>query len=148
VIWGSEYFRPYLYGIHFRVETDNTVISWLRNNKKAGRLTRWGLRLSDFDFSVIARPGTENGNTDGPSWLPIKNDEEHPDIARANRLARAKDHDDIPARENEMMFGQVAAAPPGLPSDILPPLEDTSHTRSLWRADQIACPEVGLIYAA
>jgi hypothetical protein len=52
IIWAAETFRPYLYGQRFYVETDSLDLTWLRQTKKGGRLMRWGLRLSDFDFEI------------------------------------------------------------------------------------------------
>jgi hypothetical protein len=37
-----------------------------------GRLLRWRLALTEFEFEVLHRKGEKNGNADGLSRLPIK----------------------------------------------------------------------------
>jgi hypothetical protein len=53
VVWATEEFRPYLYGVHFKVVTDHSALQWLLsfrgNNQK---LIRWSLRLSEYSFDV------------------------------------------------------------------------------------------------
>lgn len=68
ILWAIEYFRPYLEGQHFTVETDHRGLQWLRSIKNpAGRLMRWALRLQEFDFNIIYRPGTTNQAADALS---------------------------------------------------------------------------------
>jgi hypothetical protein len=71
VIWGCEHYRPYLIGRRFLIKTDNSALLWLHNQNKPGRLERWVLRLSEFEYDIRHRPGTKNGNADGPSRNPV-----------------------------------------------------------------------------
>ena len=71
VIWGCEHYRPYLIGNKFLIETDHQSLKWLMDQKKAGRLERWVLRLSEFEFEIRHRAGKHNGNADGPSRNPV-----------------------------------------------------------------------------
>lgn len=79
VVRGIEHFQIYLTGVPFTVETDHACLQYLANRKeKKGRLTRWALRLQEFDFQVQHRPGKKNGNADGLSrqaWSPDPNPE-------------------------------------------------------------------------
>lgn len=72
IVWGCEHFRPYLIGQFFIIETDHGSLRWLMNVQK-GRLARWGLRLSEFDFQIKHKPGKFNGNADGISRMPLPN---------------------------------------------------------------------------
>ena len=36
IVWGMRYFRPYLYGKHFRVVTDHKPLTWIMNVKDHG----------------------------------------------------------------------------------------------------------------
>ena len=70
-IWACELFRPYLVGREFTLQTDNSAVKWLLAQTKPGRLQRWILRIQEFQFTTEHRPGTENGNADGPSRNPV-----------------------------------------------------------------------------
>ena len=63
-----ETFKVYLLGHHFTIQTDHRALEWLaRVRDKNGRLTRWSLALQPYDFDVVYRKGTLNGNADGLS---------------------------------------------------------------------------------
>ncbi|KAL5481317.1 hypothetical protein EMCRGX_G021453 [Ephydatia muelleri] len=58
-------FRTYLIGRHFTVETDHRSLVWLDKLKDSNsHLTRWSLALQPYDFTVVHRSGTANGNVD------------------------------------------------------------------------------------
>lgn len=40
-------------------------------NDPGSRLTRWTIKLSEYDFEVIYRPGKANSNADALSRIPI-----------------------------------------------------------------------------
>ena len=72
VVWALEKWRPYLEGRLCRVITDHQALCWLfRKNKQNGRLARWILRLQDFKFQVVYRPGTQNQVPDALSRLSV-----------------------------------------------------------------------------
>lgn len=73
MVWAlTEQFHCYLYGSKFTLRTDNRPLSWLRKLKKrAPRLARWILKLQEYEFEIIHRPGTSNSNTDTLSRLPV-----------------------------------------------------------------------------
>ena len=60
VQWATKHFRCYLYGRKFILRTDHSALKYLHafadNNS---RLLRWSLRLTEFDFTVEHRPGTQ-----------------------------------------------------------------------------------------
>lgn len=58
VVWALEKLRPYIEGSHFTVITDHYSLIWLHNLKDPnGRLSRWAVRLQQFDFTIIHRKG-------------------------------------------------------------------------------------------
>ena len=71
MIYGCEKFRPYLIGRPFIAETDHSALQWLMNCNKPGRLTRWSLRLAEYDFTVKHRPGVTIGHVDSSSRHPV-----------------------------------------------------------------------------
>lgn len=61
VLCAIEKFRPYIDGVHFDVITDHASLVWLKNLKDpTGRLSRWALRMQQFDFTLSHRKGKLN----------------------------------------------------------------------------------------
>lgn len=76
VVWATKYFRPYLFGRHFRVYTDHKPLEWLLNLKDGNsRLTRWRLKLSEYKFNVYYKKGKANTNADALSRIELHNEE-------------------------------------------------------------------------
>ncbi|KAG1670497.1 Retrovirus-related Pol polyprotein from transposon 17.6 [Nymphon striatum] len=68
IVFALSKFRPYIYGMHFQIITDHRPLESLQNMKDSyGRVERWRLLLSDYDFEVVYRKGSENGGADGLS---------------------------------------------------------------------------------
>lgn len=85
VIYACEYWRHYLVGVRFTVETDHSALRWVLGNPKPGRLTRWGLRLQEFDYDVVHRRGRDNQVSDAMSRYPIPTEVEDDDFDRNDR---------------------------------------------------------------
>ena len=63
--------RPYLQAEKFIVNSDQASLRWLMEiTEPSGRLMRWRLRISEFDFSVKYKKGTANTQADALSRLP------------------------------------------------------------------------------
>lgn len=76
IVWATKYFRPYLFGRKFKILTDHKPLQWVMTLKEANsRLTRWRLKLSEYDFSVIHKTGKANTNADALSRVQIHNEE-------------------------------------------------------------------------
>ena len=61
VVWSVLMLRPYLLGTQFTVRTDHHELWWLLNlTDVSGRLARWRVRLSEYDFANEYRPGVRN----------------------------------------------------------------------------------------
>ncbi|RXN02216.1 Transposon Ty3-I Gag-Pol poly [Labeo rohita] len=75
VIWALEHFRPYIEGLHVTIFTDHSGLKWLMSRPNpTGRLARWSLRLQDFDFDVVHKPGSRNKVPDALSRNPVTDD--------------------------------------------------------------------------
>lgn len=64
VVWAVKYFRPYLYGKSFELETDHQALKWL-HTKYLGkdlnpRLQRWILSLGEYNIKMEYLKGKEN----------------------------------------------------------------------------------------
>lgn len=70
VIFAIEKFQAYLGSRHFTVVTDHASLKWfMKLENPTGRLVRWGCRLSQFDFHIEHRKGSENVVPDALSRL-------------------------------------------------------------------------------
>lgn len=76
IVWATKYFRPYLFGRKFKIITDHRPLQWVMNLKEPNsRLTRWRLKLSEYDFSVTYKQGKYNTNADALSRIELNNEE-------------------------------------------------------------------------
>ncbi|GET67413.1 retroviral-like aspartic protease 1 [Rhizophagus irregularis DAOM 181602=DAOM 197198] len=71
VFWGIKYFHKYLFGRKFKVITDHAALKGFISTSKVpkGRRGRWMMKLQQYDFEIIHRPGKENKNADAMSRL-------------------------------------------------------------------------------
>lgn len=64
MVWGVKYYRPYIFGREFDLQTDHQPLKWLQA-KNSGRdinprLQRWLVQLGEYDARVDYIPGKEN----------------------------------------------------------------------------------------
>lgn len=72
IYWGIEFFRPYLYGRKFTVVTDHRpLIALFSHRNPSSKLTRIRLDLSDYDFEIVYKKGSNNTNADALSRIKI-----------------------------------------------------------------------------
>lgn len=74
LIFALEKFRGYIEGSPFqtKVYTDHSSLQWLVSLKSpTGRLARWALRLSQFNFDIQYKKGSENKLADALSRAPV-----------------------------------------------------------------------------
>ena len=77
-VWAIKHFRPYLWGTAFTLITDHIALQWLHKNKDlGGRLTRWSLKLQEYDFTIKYRKGPGM-----PMLMP------YPDPQKTHQLAK------------------------------------------------------------
>jgi len=68
VIFATKQFRCYLLGKKFQLITDHAALKWMLSLRDpSSRLTRWALRLSEFDYEVVHKPGRKHTNADALS---------------------------------------------------------------------------------
>lgn len=77
IVWATKYFRCYLFGRKFKIVSDHRPLQWVMNMKDNGnsRLTRWRLKLAEFQFESIYKKGKLNSNADALSRVEIHNEE-------------------------------------------------------------------------
>lgn len=73
IIWSVNYFRPYLYGRKFKIQTDHQPIKYLQAKYKGKDLSprhqRWLLKLGEYDCDIEYLKGKENKVADFLSRL-------------------------------------------------------------------------------
>ena len=70
-IYGLGKFRSYLGFSEFDAITDSAALRTLRTNQNlSGKLARWALLLSEFNYVLHHKPGVAHKNADGLSRCP------------------------------------------------------------------------------
>ena len=81
ILFDVENFRPYLYGRKFTLVTDHRPLVCVHNIKDPeSKLSRWKLRLREYDYVVVYKSGRINANADALSRNPadrIESELEH-----------------------------------------------------------------------
>lgn len=73
IVWSVQNFRPYLYGRHFKIYTDHKPLTYIFSVKDpSSRLMRWRLKLEEYDFEVLYKPGRKNVIADALSRANIE----------------------------------------------------------------------------
>ena len=73
VVKFTRQYRHYLLGKKFTIRTDNASLLWVMKFKNlSGQLARWVEELSQYDFSIMHRPGRLHVNADALSRLPTE----------------------------------------------------------------------------
>lgn len=76
ITWAVKYFRPYLYGKKFIVETDHKPLIYLFNmTNPSSRCMKFRLILDEYDFDVIYVKGKDNVAADALSRMRISSEE-------------------------------------------------------------------------
>ncbi|CAK1602518.1 unnamed protein product [Parnassius mnemosyne] len=72
VIYALEQFRSYVEGTKCKIITDHASLLWFyKLNNPSGRLARWSMRLSQFDFEIEHRKGKLNVIPDALSRIQV-----------------------------------------------------------------------------
>ena len=70
VVYFTQEFRHILLGRKFTIISDHRPLVWLKNiTNPTGRLGRWSIKLSEFDYEISYRKGRLNSNADFLSRL-------------------------------------------------------------------------------
>lgn len=66
VVFGTQTHRCFLYGRKFKIVTDHAALKWLITvkNHQCARLTRWVLKLSEYEFEIEHKAGKKHVNAD------------------------------------------------------------------------------------
>ena len=72
IVWAlTDQFHCYVYGTTFTVRTDNRPVKWLQTLRKpTPRIARWILKLQEYEYEIVHRPGSSNRVADALSRIP------------------------------------------------------------------------------
>lgn len=107
IVWATKYFRPYLFGRLFKIQTDHKPLNWLMSLKEPNsKLVRWRLRLEEFNYQIEYKPGKKNNNADTLSRIPVEiNINEDEDTRSTGTTAHSAESDGqylIPISESSL----------------------------------------------
>ena len=83
IVFGVRKYHQYLYGRPFEIKTDHKPLTYIFHEFKeippmsSGRVQRWALLLSAYDYRIRYRQGKANANADALSRLPLPSPEMH-----------------------------------------------------------------------
>lgn len=76
-----EKYRVCLVGQHFRIVTDCAAVTTTKNTKPMiPRIARWWLKLQEFDYELVHRPGLQLAYVDAMSRAPVEPAKEAVDV--------------------------------------------------------------------
>lgn len=102
VLLSIEHFRKYIEGTHFIVETDHSSLTWLyKLSNPSGRLARWAVQLSQYNFTIVHRKGSSNVVPDSLSRAPIPNSTEELAVLDLSTLKPDKWYENMIVRVQE-----------------------------------------------
>lgn len=94
VVEACERFRIYVLGKHFTIVTDCSAISSLKSIKPLiPRITRWFLKLIEYNFDIIHRHGESMKHIDAMSRAPVEAPREPEDIGACIMTIQASPDD-------------------------------------------------------
>ena len=123
LIFAIDTCKFFLTGRKFLVRTDNSALSWLKNQKDPkGILMRWLRILSTYDFDIQHRAGTKHGNADSlsrTSHAPFLSKQEAQEILADDQillLGEALEDDGIESHEYSSEESKDIDTDPRVPS--------------------------------
>lgn len=70
MVWAIFLLTPYLEGAQLKIQTDHDALQWILTLSDAsGKMERWRLRLSEFEFDVVQQAIVKHQTADGLLWL-------------------------------------------------------------------------------
>lgn len=76
IVWSVKYFRPYLYGRRFIIETDHRPLVYLYNlTDPSSRLIKFRLQLEEYNYKVVYVKGRDNVAADALSRIEVTSEE-------------------------------------------------------------------------
>lgn len=89
IVWACKYFRPYIYGREFLIQTDHRPLTWIKNLKDSNpKLQRWKAQLDEYDCKLEYIKGKENVVADSLSRPVLENSKDYNKENNENRQSK------------------------------------------------------------
>ena len=98
IVWSTKYFKPYLYGKKFGIQTDHRLVSLKDPNSK---LLRWKIKLDEYNFEIKYKEGKLNVNADALSRIRIPME-----IIETNENIFEKENNIVHCISNDKLLGK------------------------------------------
>ena len=72
IMFAIKTFRNYVYGNKFTIVTDHKPLLWLKSADNNTGVQKWRVKLSDYEFDIVYKPGKQNANADTLSRNPVE----------------------------------------------------------------------------
>lgn len=98
IIDSIDKFYYYLHGQKFIIHTDHAALIWLKKIKNPrGRLFRWSLKLSMFEYEIVYTKGSLNFEADMLSRIPVVHHTQHhkTHLLDLNEIKTQQQHDNL-----------------------------------------------------
>lgn len=97
IVWAVKYFRPYLFGRYFKIQTDHRPLIYLFNMKDpSSRLMKFRLALEEYEFDVEYIKGSNNAAADALSRISLNELKEmHESVINVMTRAQVRKLNDI-----------------------------------------------------
>ncbi|CAF4830615.1 unnamed protein product [Pieris macdunnoughi] len=152
IVWATKYFRPYLYGRKFTIYTDHRPLTWLNSIKEPNtKLTRWKLRLAEFDYDIVFKNGKQNSNADALSRIRINalgNDDISLKVNVDINERNLQGHIDNLTEEITRLARNQHQENPPTPMEVSPASERTLSVESLGSSTITASEIMSTIHSA
>lgn len=81
VVWAVGHFRHHLLGNHFTIRSDHESLKWMLKAER-GKIARWAALLSEYEATIVYKPGTSMQHVDCLSRAMITDELEEKLIER------------------------------------------------------------------
>ena len=122
VVEAIEHFEVYLH-LPFTVVTDHSALQWLLTFKKPkGRLYRWSVRLSAFNFKIVHKAGIKQQHVDALSRNPLPIPVSNTFMISTEEITTAQQNYDMSSVKNTFLRnGVTTIRQKGLSKAVIPP---------------------------
>lgn len=114
IIFAVKKFHKYVYGKSFTIYSDHQPLREIFNENKSipvanGRLQRWAIFLSAYDYKIVYKKGSKLGNADALSRLPLplENDVNHQSINTFSEQKYTDQNEIASQTTNDIILNQI-----------------------------------------
>ena len=123
IVYAVEKFRYYLLGKEFTISTDHNPLTSLNNlTLSSSRLTRWRLKLAEYDFKIKYKKGQLNNNADALSRIELEEDCNSSEELIEHLLAIVEKRDNVKVDKIQYMEDTIQSLPKNVPVAVCVPV--------------------------